>query len=124
MARFHGRVGFLVPTDDQETGIIQETAIEKPFYGKVLEHSRMWQSSDMVTDDLQLGNQIAITANDFAFKFASAIKYCEYMGGFWTVTSIKVKHPEIVLTLGGVYNGKRPVGTPGSLAGNCPQSLV
>lgn len=124
MARFHGKVGFVVEHDNQETGIVEETVMEKSFFGKVLEHSRRWQSSDMVTDDLQLGNQIAITGNDYSFKYASAIKYCEFMGQLWNVISIKIKRPEIILTLGGVYNGKRPSCASGEIAGNCSESLV
>lgn len=108
MARFHGKVGFVIYVDNQETGIAGEQVVEKTFFGKVIEHSRRWQTSDMVTDDLQLGNQIAITANDFVYKYASAICYCEWMGGLWKVTGIRVKRPEIILTLGGVYNGARP----------------
>ena len=108
MARYHGRVGFVTYTDDQETGIVQEKAVEKTFFGRVTEHSRRWQTSDMATDDLQLSNQIAITGNDFAFEHASAICYCEFMGQLWKVTGIRVQRPEIILTLGGVYNGKRP----------------
>lgn len=106
MARYHGKVGFLIPIDNQETGIVEDKVVEKTFFGRVLEHSRRWVSSDMVTDDLQLGNQIAITASDYAFKHASAICYCSYMGQLWSVTGIRIKHPEIILTLGGVYNGK------------------
>ena len=120
MARFKGIVGFLVPIDNQETGIVGEEAMEKIFYGRVIEHSRRWQSSDMVTDDLQLGNQIAIVGNDYAFNHATAIKYCEFMGGFWSVTGIRIKHPEIILTLGGVYNGKRQAGSPGGTADDSP----
>ena len=108
MARFHGKVGFLVTKDDQTTGIVDEEVVEKTFFGRVPEHSRRWQSSDMVTDNLQLGNQIAITATDYAYKHATAICYCEWMGGLWKVTGIKIRRPEILLTLGGVYNGKRP----------------
>ena len=113
MARYRGRVGFVTQIDDQETGNVRDEAMEKVFFGKVLEHSRRWQGSDTVTDDLQLGCQIAITGNDFAFRYASAICYCEYMGGFWKVTGIKIKRPEIILTLGGVYNGKRQADPPG-----------
>lgn len=108
MARFHDKVGFRIFNDDQETGIVQDLVIEKPYYGRVIEHSRRWQTSDMATDDLTLGNQIAITANDYAFKHASAITHICYMGGRWKVTSIRVKPPEIILTLGGVYNGPNP----------------
>lgn len=117
MARFHGKVGFTVFVDDQTTGIAGEEVVEKTFFGRVQEHSRRWQSSDMVTDDLLLGNRIAITANDFAYEHASAICYCEWMGGLWKVTGIQVKRPEIILTLGGVYNGKRPIDAPSGSSG-------
>lgn len=124
MARYHGRVGFLIHFDNQETGIADEEAVEKPFYGKVLEYSRRLQTSDTVTDDLQMGNQISITASDYAFQHASCIAYCEYMGSMWKVTGIKVKRPQIILTLGGVYNGKRPIAAPGTVARSRAESLV
>ena len=108
MARFHGKVGFTIPEDNQETGIARNRVVEKPFFGRVIEHSRRWQSSDVVTDDLQLGNQIEITGNDYSFRYASAITYCEFMGGLWKVTGIRIHRPNITLTLGGVYNGERP----------------
>lgn len=124
MAKYRGRVGFVIVSDNQATGIVDEQAVEKTFYGRVIEHRRSWQASDMVTDDLRLGNQIAIVATDYAFRFASAIKYCEYMGQFWNVTNITVKTPEIVMTLGGVYNGKRPAGAAGTAAYPCPVRMV
>lgn len=108
MARFHGAVGFTITEDDQETGRVRELVVEKVFYGKVLEHSRRFQTSDMITDDLQLGNQISITATDYAFAHATSICYVCYMGGRWKVNAIKIKGPEIILTLGGVYNGPEP----------------
>lgn len=108
MARFYGPVGFKVTEDDQETGIVRDSVVEKSYYGRVIEHSRRWQGSDMVTDDLVLGNQISITANDYAFEHASAITYIRYMGGLWKVEAIRIRRPEIILTLGGVYNGPRP----------------
>lgn len=118
MARFHGKVGFLIVTDDQTTGIVDERVVEKTFFGTVQEHRRSWQASDVVTDDLQLGNQISITANDFAYEHATAICYCEFMGQLWKVTSIRVARPRIILTLGGVYNGERPYEPAGNVAGN------
>ena len=106
MARYHGKVGFLIPTDNQETGIAEPEAVEKPFFGKIIEHTRRWETTDHLNDDLALNNQISITANDFAFEHASSIAYAEFMGDFWKVSSIRVKRPEIILTLGGVWNGQ------------------
>lgn len=108
MARFHGNVGFYIETDNQETGITEKTTVEKTFYGRVIEHVRRLPATENGARDLTLGNQIAITATDYAFTHARAIVYVEYMGAKWEVTSMRVKHPEIILTLGGVYNGPIP----------------
>ena len=108
MARFHDKVGFLIPQDNQETGISQPKAVEKSYYGKVLEHTRRWESTEHVNDDLTVANQIAITANDYSFRYMSCIAYVRWMSSRWKVTSIRVKPPEIILTLGGVWNGPTP----------------
>lgn len=108
MARYHGAVGFRIFQDDQETGIAGDRVVERTYYGKVREHTRRWQSSDVVTNDLVLANQIAITANDYAFQHASAICYICYMRQRWSVTSVRVQGPELILTLGGIYNGPIP----------------
>lgn len=105
MARFHDKVGFLIPRDNQETGIADTVPVEKPYYGKILENSRKWDYSEHVNDDLTISNQIAITANDYAFRYMSSIGYVRWKGAYWKVASLRVKGPEIILTLGGVWNG-------------------
>ena len=105
MARFHDKVGFLIPEDNQRTGMATNRPVERSYYGRVIEHTRRWEQSDHVNDDLSISNQIAIIANDYAFKHMSAIAYVRWMGSYWKVTSMRVKAPEIILTLGGVWNG-------------------
>lgn len=105
MARFHDKVGFLIPKDDQETGIADTVPVEKSYYGKILEHSRRWETGDNLNDDLSVSNQIAITANDYAFRYMSSIGYVRWKCAYWKVVSLRVKGPEIILTLGGVWNG-------------------
>ena len=105
MARFHDKVGFLIPIDDQNTGISTNRVVERPYYGSVIEHTRRWESSEHTNDDLNITNQIEITANDYAFKHMSSIAYVRFMGSYWKVVSIRVNAPRIILSLGGVWNG-------------------
>ena len=105
MAQFHDKVGFLIEEDNQETGIPSRMTVEKPYYGRIIEPGRRFQSAENGAEDLILGNQIAITANDYAFRHSSSITHVHYMGARWKVTAIRIKVPEIILTLGGVYNG-------------------
>lgn len=105
MARFHDKVGFFYEEDDQITGIPKRTTVEKTYYGRVIEPGRRFQTVENGAEDLVLNNQIAITANDYAFAHATSITHVHYMGANWKVTAIRIKAPEIILTLGGVYNG-------------------
>lgn len=122
MARFHDKVGFLIPVENQETGMATNRAVERPYYGKVIEHTRRWETTEHVNDDLAISNQIAITANDYAFKYMSCIAYVRFMGGYWKVSSIRVKAPEIILTLGGVWNG--PVESTTAAFEACANGMV
>ena len=122
MARFHDKVGFLIPYDNQETGMAGSTPVERPYYGKIRRHVRRWEFSEHTNNDLKLSNEIAITANDYAFEHMSAIAYVHFMGGWWEVTSVEVKAPELILSIGGVWNG--PTVAAAETAGTGSESLV
>lgn len=106
MARFHGIVGFGIPEDDQVTGIATERMAEKRYYGKILSHIRNWAETDGINADLKLQNRIAITANDYALSHLSALRYVIWQGTAWTISSVEVKGPEIILSIGGVWHGR------------------
>ncbi|MBR3750065.1 MAG: hypothetical protein IKN28_09350, partial [Firmicutes bacterium] len=63
MARYHDKVGFIVHDDNQLTGKVTVRAVERPYYGRILEHTRRWESTEHLNDDLTVANQIAIIAN-------------------------------------------------------------
>ena len=102
---FHDVVGFLIYDENVQTGVSKPVAVEKRYYGTVPDPGRRWSPNDHQNDDLTLSNQIKITANDYAFKHMSNIAYVHYMGGYWKVDSIRVQVPNIILNVGGVWNG-------------------
>ncbi len=108
MAKFCGVIGFVVP-EEIRPGVWVETPIEKKYYGDILRNSKNFQSSGELNDNIVLSNQISIIANGFAIENLSGIRYAVYMGAKWSVTSVDAStYPRMILTLGGVYNGKDP----------------
>lgn len=107
MARFHGPVGFGIFEDDQETGKASERMTERKYYGRILSHIRNWVETEGLNNDLKLQNRIAIVANDYAFAHLSALRYVKWKGAAWTITGVEIKGPEIILTIGGIWNGKQ-----------------
>lgn len=65
-----------------------------------------YQASDKVSEDITTSDEISVIADKFACKNFSNIRYVKYMGANWKVASVRLRYPRIILTLGGVYNGR------------------
>lgn len=112
MERFYGEVGYVM-TKEVRPGVYEEQREERYYYGNVKKMYLRWggdnrsADSGSVNEDITPTNQINILADDFAFKNVGAIRYVKWMGVYWKVTNFEISHPRILLTLGGVYNGKK-----------------
>ena len=104
MAKFYGKIGF-GKTVETEPGVFEEQITSRNYYGETIRNSRTLQSSDSVNDNINIANQISILADPFAKDNFHTIRYAEFMGTKWKVTTAEVLFPRILLTLGGVYNG-------------------
>jgi hypothetical protein len=102
--RFHGRVGY---GESVETapGIWNDEITEASYFGDIIRNTRQLQDGTKVNDDLSVNNSISIVADAYAFEHFFAIRYVEWAGTLWTVPTVEVQGPRLLLTLGGVYNG-------------------
>lgn len=109
MARFFGKVGY---GDSAETpsgsGVWEDTITEIEYYGDVIRNTRKLESGENLNDDINVGNSISIVADEFAIKHFAKIKYVQWAGVLWTVPSVEVKEPRLILSIGSVYNGPTP----------------
>lgn len=104
--RYCGNIGFGPTTHEDGDDVWRETITERPYYGDVPKHLYMAKSGDKLTKDVQLSMQISIVADEFALQFMHLIRYAEWRGVKWEVTSVDPsQRPRLLLTLGGVYNG-------------------
>ena len=106
MAKWYGRVGYDVKTVETEPGIWEPEIVERPYYGDLLKNVSKWAANtNSVNDNLTVANQISIVADPYAYQHFSSIKYVEFMGVMWDVTSVEPQYPRLILTVGGVYDG-------------------
>ena len=103
--KFYGKVGFM-ETLEKAPGVYEEVVVERPYYGDVLRVSRRYSSSsDKLNDDLDINNEISIVADAYAYQNFHQLRYVEWMGAKWKVSSVTVERPRLTLSVGGVYNG-------------------
>lgn len=105
MAKFYGKVGFLVENEKTAPGVHVPRVETRNYYGDVTRLTRHNSAGQSVNDDLTLSMQISIMADTFAYDNAFAIAFVEYSGSRWKVSSVDIQRPRLILTLGGVYNG-------------------
>ena len=105
MAKFYGKIGFAT-LNESVPGVWEETIVEKPYYGDLLRNSRRLQGSENLNDDVNISNQISIVSDPYANQNFHSIRYVEFMGAKWKVSDVEVQYPRLILTLGGVYNGR------------------
>lgn len=107
MARYYDKVGYDLP-GSHVNGVWKPNVVERALYGSISRASSSLQPSDQVNDNVRLYNQISVVADAFALENFSNIKYAYWMGTAWTVTSVDVNRPRLILSLGEVYDGPKP----------------
>lgn len=116
MARFYGPIGFAVSQETEEgSGIWEDVVVERNYRGDVSRNIRRLDNGEHLNSNLNINNTVSIVADPYASAKIFAIRYIKWLGEYWTVTSVEVQSPRLVLSIGGVYNGPKaePSGTSG-----------
>lgn len=108
--KFCGKVGYMT-TIETSPGVWTQEIIEKIYRGDIIRNNSKWQKGEGINDDIQITTDISIIADAFAVQHFSEILYVEFMGAPWKVSTATPERPRITLSLGGLYNGERPVST-------------
>jgi hypothetical protein len=111
MTRFFGRIGY---GESVETapGVWEDQIVEYSYYGDVIRNARNLREGENLNFDLNVQNSISIVADAYANEHFFAIRYVEWAGVLWTVSSVEVQSPRLLLRLGEVYNGHTPAAAP------------
>lgn len=105
MAKFYGKIGYST-TVEAVSGVWEEQIAEHQYYGELVRNMRKLQGSEYLNDNINIANEVSILADPFAYENFHSMKYIEFMGTKWKITSVEVQYPRLILTIGGEYNGE------------------
>lgn len=103
MAKFYGPIGYAV-TEETTPGVWEDHISERMYFGELVRNTRRLQTADKLNDDINISNEISIVADPFAYQNFHTMRYVEFMGAKWKISSVEVQYPRLILTVGGVYN--------------------
>ena len=103
--KWAGTIGF-TQTVKSETkpSVWVEEVTEKPYRGDILRNYRRNENSGNRNDDFTLNNQISVLSDTFMLENLQYMKYVTWMNSKWTISSIEIQHPRVILEVGGIYN--------------------
>lgn len=105
MGKFYGSIGY-AETVETSPGVWVERITERKYYGDVNRDSRRLQSANQLNDNINVSSEISIVADPYAYNHFHSMRYVEFMGAKWKVSTVEPKPPRLILTLGGLYNGQ------------------
>jgi hypothetical protein len=109
MTRFHDVVGYGDSVESPpESGVWVDQITEIAYVGDVIRNIRKLGDGESLNNDLSVQNSISIVADQHATEHFFKVKYVRWAGVRWTVTSVEVRPPRLILSLGSVYNGPTP----------------
>jgi hypothetical protein len=108
MAKFFGVVGY-AQSVEVRPGVWQDVITERKYYGDEVLPTRRLDEVEKVNFDISTNTSLSIMADAYANEHFFAIRYVEWMGACWVVTSVTPMRPRLLLRMGGVYNGLRAV---------------
>ena len=76
----------------------------REYYGDLNRNIRHVSSNDKVNEDISVNNELSIVSDPYALENFYQMRYAEFMGVKWKVSSVEVRYPRLILSLGGVYN--------------------
>ena len=108
MNKFYGVVGFATEVESPaNSGVWTTTVVEKSYYGDVIRDTRKFDGSERVNVDISVGNSISVVKDAYISERIHQIRYVNWAGTLWAVTTVEVQSPRLILRLGGVYNGPK-----------------
>lgn len=105
--RFHGEVGYGA-TVETTSGVWEDVITEVAYYGDVESNALRAAQGNEILETITLSNSISIVADAYANENFSNIRYVMWNGIRWTINTITIDRPRLILYLGEVYNGPIP----------------
>lgn len=105
MTRFSGLVGYVTQVQTAP-GVWSQSEESFEMRGDIINQGHSFQGDTKVNSDVSLNHRVSLMADDRLLNNYPNLKWVKMGAVKWKVQSVEIRRPRIIVTLGGVYNGK------------------
>lgn len=103
MSKCSGVIGYALAGETQP-GVWTEGVTEKKYIGDIVKDNRRIVDQGEINGSINISNNISIVSNRFMLEKMSFMRYLTLNKSKWKISSVEIKPPRIIITLGGLYN--------------------
>lgn len=103
MSKCSGVIGYTMVVETQP-GVWSEVPHEKKYYGDIIRNNRRVIDQSQINDSININNSISIVSNKFMLENMAFMRFITFMGSKWNISSVDIKPPRLIITIGGLYN--------------------
>ena len=106
MPRCSGVIGYAL-AEETRPGVWTEGITAKKYFGEIVRDNRRIVDQGEINGGVNVTNNISIVSNKFMLDNLAFMRYLTLSNSStskWKITSVDIKPPRIIITLGGLYN--------------------
>ena len=103
MPKCSGVIGYALAGETQP-GVWAEGITENKYIGEIVKDNRRIIDQGEVNGSINISNNISIVSNRFMLDNMEYMRYLTFNNSKWKISSVEIKPPRIIITLGGLYN--------------------
>ena len=104
MPKCSGVIGYALAGETQP-GVWTEGITEKKYIGEIVKDNRRIVDQGEINGSINISNNISVVSNRFMLENMAYMRYLTFHNSKWKISSVDIKPPRIIITLGGLYNG-------------------
>ena len=104
MPKCSGVIGYALAGETQP-GVWTEGITEKKYYGDIIRDNRKIIDQGEINGSVNINNNISVVSNKFMLENLAFMRYISLNNSKWKVSTVDIKPPRLIITLGGLYNG-------------------
>lgn len=105
--RYSGKFGLAVPTEIAP-GVWDDVITERDYIGDVVQSTEAFSLEGSVLPQYRTTTSVSVLSDGVLKENYTDLRYVTHAGQRWTIASIAVQPPRLVIYIGEVYNGPIP----------------
>lgn len=100
--KWYGQIAYAEEVET-DTDVFETKPVEYTYFGDLIRNYKSNDLTSTINAQIKIGNQLSVVADSQLLNNFHKILYVTFGGAKWTVSSVEVRPPRLILSFGELY---------------------